>query len=108
MEISSKQSPCLIISMVGLPARGKSYISRKLRNFLSWSGNVGKIFNFGMYRRSKLGNLVILILLQLLGVHDHTFFDPNNETAKNEREQMANDAVHDVCSYLNSGMINFI
>ena len=46
---------CLIISMVGLPARGKSYISRKLRNFLSWSGHKGKIFNFGMYRRTKLG-----------------------------------------------------
>ncbi len=46
---------CLIITMVGLPARGKSYLSRKLRNFLCWSGLKGKIFNFGMYRRTKLG-----------------------------------------------------
>ncbi len=59
MEELLNNEECLIISMIGLPARGKSYIARKLRNYLSWSGYVGKIFNFGMYRRKKLGNIKI-------------------------------------------------
>jgi len=71
-EIKLQNSECLIISMVGLPARGKSYISRKLRNFLSWSGLKGKIFNFGMYRRSKLGKANIF--LQFIKIHNN----PNN------------------------------
>ena len=37
----------LIIIMVGLPARGKSYISQKLYRYFKWSGISSKIFNAG-------------------------------------------------------------
>ena len=43
----------LILAMVGLPARGKSFISHKLEAFLNWSGQLTKIFNAGQKRRSE-------------------------------------------------------
>ena len=43
----------LILVMVGLPARGKSFISHKLLDFLRWSGNKTEIFNAGQNRRSQ-------------------------------------------------------
>merc|ERR1740139_1155566 len=41
----------LILAMVGLPARGKSFISHKLYAFLNWSGTRTQIFNAGQKRR---------------------------------------------------------
>ena len=41
----------LIIVMVGLPARGKSYISQKIYRYYSWKGVNTKIFNAGNRRR---------------------------------------------------------
>ena len=41
----------LLIVLVGLPARGKSYIGRKLQSYLNWRGNECQIFNVGKYRR---------------------------------------------------------
>ncbi|KAJ3400419.1 hypothetical protein HDV05_001095, partial [Chytridiales sp. JEL 0842] len=43
--------PKLIIVMVGLPARGKSYICKKLCKYLSWCGFKTKVFNVGNRRR---------------------------------------------------------
>ncbi|KAI2631950.1 bifunctional 6-phosphofructo-2-kinase/fructose-2,6-bisphosphate 2-phosphatase [Hypoxylon sp. NC1633] len=41
----------LVIVMVGLPARGKSYITKKLRRYLSWQQHNTRIFNVGNRRR---------------------------------------------------------
>ncbi|KAI2634243.1 bifunctional 6-phosphofructo-2-kinase/fructose-2,6-bisphosphate 2-phosphatase [Hypomontagnella submonticulosa] len=41
----------LVIIMVGLPARGKSYITKKLRRYLSWQQHNTRIFNVGNRRR---------------------------------------------------------
>ncbi|KAK6330517.1 hypothetical protein TWF696_003406 [Orbilia brochopaga] len=46
-DIGSK----LIIVMVGLPARGKSYITRKLARYLGWLQYDVKVFNVGNRRR---------------------------------------------------------
>jgi 6-phosphofructo-2-kinase len=43
----------LVIVMVGLPARGKSYITKKLRRYLAWQQHNTKIFNVGNRRRTK-------------------------------------------------------
>ena len=48
-------SRTLAIIMVGLPARGKTYISRKIARYLTWLGSKAKIFNVGNYRRDVLG-----------------------------------------------------
>ncbi|KAI1132523.1 6-phosphofructo-2-kinase [Nemania abortiva] len=43
----------LVIVMVGLPARGKSYITKKLRRYLAWQQHNTKIFNVGNRRRTQ-------------------------------------------------------
>ena len=40
-----------VICMVGLPARGKTYIAKKLARYLTWVGMKTKVFNVGEYRR---------------------------------------------------------
>uniref|UniRef100_A0A669DJN3 6-phosphofructo-2-kinase/fructose-2,6-biphosphatase 1 n=1 Tax=Oreochromis niloticus TaxID=8128 RepID=A0A669DJN3_ORENI len=46
-------SPTMIV-MVGLPARGKTYISKKLTRYLNWIGVPTKMFNVGQYRREAV------------------------------------------------------
>ncbi|PHH88266.1 hypothetical protein CDD83_7767 [Cordyceps sp. RAO-2017] len=45
----------LVIVMVGLPARGKSYITKKLQRYLSWQQHESRIFNVGNRRRHAAG-----------------------------------------------------
>ncbi|KAL1971682.1 hypothetical protein VTN31DRAFT_2303 [Thermomyces dupontii] len=45
----------LVIVMVGLPARGKSYITKKLARYLNWLQHNTKIFNVGERRRLLAG-----------------------------------------------------
>lgn len=41
--------------MVGLPARGKSYITKKIQRYLSWQQHNSRIFNVGNRRRVAAG-----------------------------------------------------
>lgn len=61
----------LIIIMLGLPARGKSYISQKLIRYFKWSGLPSKIFNVGDSRRDEYPNT------------NAEFFHPNNINTRN-------------------------
>ncbi|TPX11009.1 uncharacterized protein E0L32_008046 [Thyridium curvatum] len=45
----------LVIIMVGLPARGKSYITKKIQRYLSWQQHDTRIFNVGNRRRIAAG-----------------------------------------------------
>ncbi|KAI1614787.1 6-phosphofructo-2-kinase [Exophiala viscosa] len=45
----------LIIVMVGLPARGKSYITKKIARYLNWLQHPTRIFNVGDRRRVAAG-----------------------------------------------------
>ena len=45
----------LVIVMVGLPARGKSYITKKLARYLNWQQHDTRIFNVGEKRRTVAG-----------------------------------------------------
>ena len=71
--------------MVGLPARGKTYIARKLSRYLSWLRIRTKVFNVGNYRRAQFG-----------AAQPHNFFDSLNEAARRQRTQAAMDAVEDM------------
>ena len=50
-DIGSK----LVIVMVGLPARGKSYITKKVARYLNWLQHNTRIFNVGERRRVAAG-----------------------------------------------------
>ncbi|MCJ1470862.1 hypothetical protein MMC07_009509 [Pseudocyphellaria aurata] len=45
----------LVIVMVGLPARGKSYITKKITRYLNWLQHDTRIFNVGERRRVAAG-----------------------------------------------------
>src|SRR5271168_4922496 len=45
----------LVVIMVGLPARGKSYITKKIQRYLSWQQHNSRIFNVGNRRRIAAG-----------------------------------------------------
>ncbi|MFT4975180.1 MAG: broad specificity phosphatase PhoE/predicted kinase [Myxococcota bacterium] len=75
----------LVVVMVGLPARGKTYTARKLARYLSWLGYRAQVFNVGNYRRSQVGSRV-----------PHSFFDPDNSDGVAARRRAALDALGDL------------
>ncbi|RMZ98015.1 6-phosphofructo-2-kinase fructose-2-6-bisphosphatase-like isoform X1, partial [Brachionus plicatilis] len=80
-----------VICMVGLPARGKTYISRKLARYLTWIGVKTKVFNVGEYRREAF--------------HEYAskeFFNPENKEFVEIRNNCAKRALEDMCSWLNN------
>jgi broad specificity phosphatase PhoE/predicted kinase len=78
--------------MVGLPARGKTFIARKIGRYLSWLGYRTQVYNVGSYRRARLGS------------HQrHSFFDPRNETGKAARLDVALAALDDMVRFLAEG-----
>ena len=85
----TKNSTRLVIVLVGLPARGKSFVARKLLNFLEWHGSLCKIFNVGRYRRKASG-----------GACDANFFAADNKNAAAIREQVAELALRDMLRWL--------
>jgi broad specificity phosphatase PhoE/predicted kinase len=78
-----------VIATVGLPARGKSFISKMLIRYLHWTGFECEVFNVGSKRRN--------IGLQSA---DSSFFDMKNETAKQIREQMAMEVQDEMYAWL--------
>tara|TARA_B110000208_G_scaffold151939_1_gene183638 strand:- start:1561 stop:2823 length:1263 start_codon:yes stop_codon:yes gene_type:complete len=47
-----RMQPKCVIVMVGLPARGKSYIVRMIRRYMNWLDFPTRVFNAGDYRRA--------------------------------------------------------
>lgn len=45
----------ILVVMVGLPARGKTHVSRALERYLRWTGVKTKVVSLGDYRRKVLG-----------------------------------------------------
>ena len=63
-----RDSSTLAIVMVGLPARGKTYIARKVARYLSWLGYSTHVFNVGGYQTLNfLPNLATLIFGLMAG-----------------------------------------
>ncbi|EFC46521.1 fructose-6-phosphate 2-kinase [Naegleria gruberi] len=66
-----------VIVMVGLPARGKSYIARQLTKYLNWLNIDCSIFNAGEKRR------------EMLGAGQSSFFwDKNNSEGQEQRKRI--------------------
>src|SRR5690349_21540175 len=92
MPASSAPPTKIAFIMVGLPARGKTFIARKVARYLSWLGYETRVYNVGAYRRSRLGSH-----------HRHSFFDPRNEAANAARTQVALAALDDMLAFLRDG-----
>lgn len=87
----SADVPCVIV-LCGLPARGKSYIAKKLSSFLSWRRFSVKIFNAGDYRREYEG----------CG-QTADYFSTDNLKGAQERLQLAKMAFNDLLLWLSTG-----
>jgi len=81
-----------VIAMVGLPARGKTYIAKKLSRYLNWIGIHTKVFNLGEYRRQATE-----------AYRNHEFFRPDNAEAMALRSRVALDALKDACDWIETG-----
>eukprot|EP00435_Cladocopium_sp_Y103_P037182 s2719_g9.t2 len=82
------QSNRVLLCMVGLPARGKSYITKMLMRYLTWSGFPVKAFNAGNVRR-QTGNCSA----------SAEFFS-SAESATKMREQIADECMHEAIAWL--------
>jgi 6-phosphofructo-2-kinase len=87
--------------LVGLPARGKSFVARKLLHFLNWTGVHCRVFNVGKYRREAYAELMSAATEQQhSGACDANFFDPANVAASELRERVAECALRDMLRWL--------
>ncbi|KAL3853720.1 hypothetical protein ACJMK2_017238 [Sinanodonta woodiana] len=80
-----------VIAMVGLPARGKTFMSKKLTRYLNWIGIRTKAFNVGDYRRAATTEKC------------HDFFRADNIEAEDLRNKCALMAIDDACKFLRDG-----
>jgi len=81
-----------VVVMVGLPARGKTYMAKKLTRYLNWIGINTRVFNNGDYVRHCTSSY-----------NDHNFFRGDNAEARNLRRQCALRAMSDAFQWLQEG-----
>ncbi|KAG2490339.1 hypothetical protein HYH03_011286 [Edaphochlamys debaryana] len=83
----------LVIILVGLPGRGKTFLCNKLCCYLNWLGHATRHFNVGQYRRhQKCAD----------EVQDAAFFDHANESGVEARNRALHAALDDLTAYLRS------
>lgn len=76
--------------MVGLPARGKSYITRKISNYLRWLNIENRVFNVGNRRRHAVEN----------SQGGAQFFDPNCKENVDIRNSLAMETLDEALHYM--------
>ena len=79
----------VVLAMVGLPARGKSYISKAIVRYLSFCGCPTRLFNAGNLRRESGQQGVAA-----------DFFDHSNADGKRQRDAMAMECLDQVLEFL--------
>ncbi len=105
----------LVIIMVGLPARGKSYITNKLCRYLNWLQHNCQVFNVGNTRRQsqkqnpgdadKAPSRADSATDEAKESTEHNanLFSPDNEKAVALREKWAMDTLSDLLDFLIDG-----
>ncbi len=78
--------------LVGLPARGKTFVARKIARYLAWLGYDTRTFNVGEYRRAIAG-----------AKQPASFFDPDNPEHREVRDSIAMRALDDLLTFLAEG-----
>jgi broad specificity phosphatase PhoE len=82
----------LALVMVGLPARGKTSVARKMQRYLSWLGYRTFWVNVGDYRRARAG-----------AKQPAAYFAPDNPTTRDERLGFAVAALEDLLVWFRQG-----
>lgn len=114
LEQRNELGPKLVLVLCGLPARGKSYIAKKLCRYISWLGLNCKIFNVGNRRRTHAASSFSPEFAPVVesddfkpnsqrNFHDAQFFDGSNETARKLRDQLALDTLEELIDWLSHG-----
>ncbi|KAG5644373.1 hypothetical protein DXG03_008601 [Asterophora parasitica] len=107
----------IVLAMVGLPARGKSYLSNKLMIYLKWLEYDVKVFNVGQLRRTRAKQKAQQYAPPYSPVgptdpslssgirEDHTaqWFSHENATANQSRERLAQDSLEMLIQWLKEG-----
>eukprot|EP00834_Sanchytrium_tribonematis_P002818 NODE_95_length_21511_cov_0.501168.p7 type:complete len:351 gc:universal NODE_95_length_21511_cov_0.501168:3343-2291(-) len=86
--MNQEDKPAFAIILIGLPGTGKSFLSKKLQQFLNFYSIKTKAFNVGEYRREILGNV------------PSDFFDPLNQDYFEKRWEIAQQALEDMIKFL--------
>ncbi|CAJ2510860.1 Uu.00g064850.m01.CDS01 [Anthostomella pinea] len=81
----------ICVVMVGLPARGKSYIAQKAQRYLTWLSLNARTFNVGSYRRTEAPQ------------PSADFFDIGNTEGEKRRRAAAEAAVADMLGWFRQG-----
>lgn len=89
MERFAAKGSKLVVVMVGLPARGKTYTARRLARYLSWLGYETRVFNLGERRRTEFG-----------AQRQAEFFDPANREAARLRTELAESVLREATDWL--------
>lgn len=93
---SKEKNARLCVVMVGLPARGKSFIAQKITKYLSWLGIHCRYFGHSDYRRSNLGV-----------VHPHAeFYDFDDKKATAIRKRALELALQDIVSWFDEKQVD--
>lgn len=77
--------------LVGLPARGKTFIAQKVARYLTWLGVSTKVYNVGEYRRDLAG-----------ANQPHSFFDSKNEDGNRRRADASKRALSDMLHWFDA------
>ncbi|CAG8433501.1 6720_t:CDS:10 [Ambispora gerdemannii] len=84
----------IAIITVGLPARGKTHVSRSLCRYLRWLGVQTKVFSVGNYRRHVMGTPKRL---------PRDFFSPGNQDTAEQRNIIANACLQGMIEWFKKG-----
>ncbi|KTW25640.1 hypothetical protein T552_03500 [Pneumocystis carinii B80] len=89
----------ICVCTVGLPARGKTYISEKVRRYLTWLSIPTRTFNVGNYRRR-----------QSIPFPLAEFFNPENAAGEEARRKAAEAALTDMMTWFKeeSGIVGIL
>ncbi|CED84624.1 bifunctional 6-phosphofructo-2-kinase fructose--bisphosphate 2-phosphatase [Phaffia rhodozyma] len=85
----------IVVAMVGLPARGKSFLSNKLKRYLQWLEYKVKVFNVGQMRRRKARDEH-----PEGAAHSESYFNHADPDAKAVREKLAEECLDSLIDWL--------
>lgn len=88
----------VVVAMVGLPARGKSFLSNKLMRYLRWREYKVRVFNVGQLRRAVARENDAAPWATSL--QNATFFDSNNAEALVVREALSHECLEQLIRWL--------